>query len=79
MIDSPQRHRVHRDIKFIALPRDTGKAIPSAASRHGIKNYALKASNRHPCLGVACSAKTGPDWTKKRSTLCSLCLCGEIK
>ena len=44
MIDSPQRHRVHREIKSIALPRDTGKAIPSAASRHGIKNYiALKA------------------------------------
>ena len=43
MIDSPQRHRVHRDIKFIALPRDTGKAIPSIASRDGIKDYiALK-------------------------------------
>ena len=44
MKDSPQRHRVHRDIKFITLPRDVGKAIPSAASRNTNLLYALCAS-----------------------------------
>jgi hypothetical protein len=67
MIDSPQRHRVHRDIEFIALPRDTGKAIPSAASRDGIKvfypqgrvflaNRRLPIGQNSNLLGVLCAS-----------------------